>query len=96
MSEHEQILNKDYLKLRQIREGKSDIQELASLYQSHSKNFADDWLFMLETLEIIKSKGIQSELAKSIEKDLLDLAKKDEKKGEVIRDGLALSHTLVI
>ncbi|KYG68613.1 phenylalanine 4-monooxygenase [Bdellovibrio bacteriovorus] len=97
-SEQELSRHRNYGAVRKLREekvqGSKLTEELSEILQSHRSLFAEDWLLLLEALEILQARDPQSSLKKQIEEDLAKLAKKDEKTQGLIQDGLTLAGAL--
>lgn len=97
-SQEELLMHKNYGAVRKLREekiqGPALTQALQPVLENHRKNFSDDWLLLLESLELIKTRDPQSTLKTQLESDLNRLSKKDEKTLGLIQDGLTLSGAL--
>lgn len=87
-----------YGKLRQLRDDKTHgetlVLALEALIKTHQSEFPEDWLLILEALELIKARAPDATLKKSLEDILNHLSKKDSKTASLIEDGLALSGVL--
>lgn len=97
-SEKELIKHAHYGEVRRLRENKVEdgtlTKELNVVLNAHQKLFPEDWLLLLESLELIQNRDPQSTLKNQLQKDLFDLSKKDEKTQGLIQDGLALAGTI--
>ncbi|UXR64148.1 aromatic amino acid hydroxylase [Bdellovibrio bacteriovorus] len=87
-----------YAALRKAREDKLQGETLSStlekLLTEHKTVAPQDWLLYLEALELVLSRAPQSSLKTQLEKDLSQLASKDEKTSGLIADGLVLAGAL--
>lgn len=87
-----------YGDLRRLREAKvsggvlsTELQKILARPQAQNPQ---DWLLLLESLELILARDPNSALKTSIEKALSELAEKDEKTKGLINEGLALAGDL--
>lgn len=87
-----------YAALRKAREDKLQGDALTAtlekLLAEHKTVAPQDWLLYLEALELVLSRAPQSSLKTQLEKDLSQLASKDEKTSGLIADGLVLAGAL--
>lgn len=87
-----------YAALRKAREDKLQGDTLTAtlekLLTEHKTVAPQDWLLYLEALELVLSRAPQSSLKTQLEKDLSQLASKDEKTSGLIADGLVLAGAL--
>lgn len=79
-----------YQDVRNIRDGKSDIQSLPDLYKRLHEQHADDWLCALEIYELLNEKDILPDLKERIYADLNKLAAEQNAIKKLIEDGLTL------
>ncbi|WII72516.1 aromatic amino acid hydroxylase [Bdellovibrio sp. 22V] len=97
-SEQELKMHMHYGSVRKLREDKTHGAELSSalekILKEHKEIAPQDWLLLMEALELVKARDPQSSLKSQLEEDLALLAKKDEKTRGLIHDGLLLSETL--
>ena len=84
--------------VRKLREqkvaGEELVQELRKVLKAHQDLFPEDWLLILEGLELLKARGNDSAFLKELEQNLNHLAVRDEKTKGLISDGLILSGVL--
>nr|BFD60992.1 aromatic amino acid hydroxylase [Bdellovibrio sp. CKG001] len=87
-----------YAALRKAREDKLQGEALTTtlekLLAEHKTVAPQDWLLYLEALELVLARAPQSSLKTQLEKDLSQLASKDEKTSGLIADGLVLAGAL--
>lgn len=87
-----------YGAVRKLREeqvsGDKLIQELQKILSAHRDVFPEDWLLILEAIELIKARAANTPYLNDLEQALADLAKKDAKIQGLITDGLILSGAL--
>nr|BFD64407.1 aromatic amino acid hydroxylase [Bdellovibrio sp. HM001] len=87
-----------YAALRKAREDKLQGEALTTtlekLLTEHKTVAPQDWLLYLEALELVLARAPQSSLKTQLEKDLSQLASKDEKTSGLIADGLVLAGAL--
>lgn len=97
-SEKELVRHAHYGEVRKLRENKVQGNDLSTgletVLKSHKELFPEDWLLLLESLELIQNRVPQSVLKTQLEKDLSRLSEKDEKTKGLIQDGLALAGSL--
>lgn len=97
-SEKELVKHAHYGEVRKLRENKIHDNVLSNglspVLNKHREFFPEDWLLLLESLELIQNRDPQSPLRSQLEKDLARLAEKGEKNKSLIQDGLALAGTL--
>ena len=89
-SEEEKRFHELFERVREIRERNEDNDELLSVYYEVRKNRPDQWLLLIEILEIVVSRGILPELEQSVRNDLLLLQKVKPQVSKLIEDGLNL------
>lgn len=91
-------LHQNYATVRKLREDKihgSQLDEaVKALLPKHRKDFPQDWLLLVEILELLKNHSGNPALAASVEKDLTQMAHDHEKNRNVINQGLRLSGSL--
>lgn len=87
-----------YGAVRKLREqkiaGNELTTELQKILSAHREVFPEDWLLILEALELIKARAANSPFRNDLEQALAALAKKDAKTQGLIEDGLILSGAL--
>lgn len=97
-SETELTRHRHYGEVRKIREQRLQGAELTTALEkvlsSHRQHNPSDWLLFLEALELVNSRAPQSALKQELEKELAQIAAKNEKSRGVINDGLALAGAL--
>ncbi|MGZ3791864.1 MAG: aromatic amino acid hydroxylase [Bdellovibrio sp.] len=93
-SEKELLMHSHYGELRKLREtkitGSAVTKSLEKVISSHRELFPEDWLLLLESLELVENCDPQSKLISDIRSFLSRLAEKDEKTKGLIQDGIAL------
>jgi len=93
-SAEEKQLHSLYQSLRDLRSSEKSAKqlqlELAKLIPAHQKQFPEDWLFLIEALEILKTKASDPDLEKIVLQRLEQIQIKNPDKRELIQDGLQL------
>lgn len=97
-SETELTLQKNYQAMRDLRESKASgdalARDLKTLVDRHQTQFPQDWLLLLEAIELSQNRIPQPELTLALEKRILSIAESSPEKKSVIEDGLSLSNQL--
>jgi len=88
-SESNMQLHRIYDKIREVREQKTDLSQLQQIWDQLESNFPDEWLALLEMLEIIYSQKHLNGLSEKIKSRLDQLARKPEYK-DLINNGMLL------
>lgn len=89
-TDQQKRLHKLYGRVREIREGKVELEELASIAKRLEEEYPRDWLLTLEIFEILSSKGINPELADHLKSRLMQLKASSQEYHQLISDGLGL------
>ncbi len=82
-------LHRIYDRIREVREQKADMSQLQQIWDQLESNFPDEWLALLEMLEIINSQKQLNGLSEKIKARLDQLARKPEYK-DLINNGMPL------
>jgi phenylalanine-4-hydroxylase len=97
-SADEKLKHLQYGLVRQIRESKTTgdelEQKLEKIFLVHIEKFADDWLLLLEILELMNTQAKECRLKTEVEKALMKLSSVNEKNKGLINDGIALAGVL--
>ena len=97
-SETEMALHLQYEKIRSLREselqGPGLVNHLEAYLLTHDKMFAQDWLFRIEALELVRSRAPNPALEKKIREDLNRIKEQKPSTAEVIDDGLRLADRI--
>ncbi len=94
-STNEKLKQSLYQKIRDLRESQSfSNQELQLLFQEVQQQFSDEWLALVELLELAQLKDSESPLLQEITSDLFLLQQKYPKRCEYIQLGVQLSGHL--
>lgn len=97
-SEVELLKHAHYAEVRRVRESNLKdfdlINSLEEVYNKHHSQFPEDWLLLLEMLELLQVRASHASLKKLIEQDLAELGLQDEKIKGLIQDGQALVGVL--
>lgn len=93
-SENERLKHNHYGEVRELRQkniqGAALTSALEKIMNSHRSNFPEDWLLLLEAMELLVNRDSQSVLKNKISEDLTRIASIDEKTKGLIQDGLSL------
>lgn len=97
-SEKELKLQEHYSKIRALRENQVDAntlqKELNQILETHLSLFPDDWLLVLEAIELAQSRLTDPTLALNLEKYLNQYIETHPDKKVVVEDGLSLANQL--
>ncbi|MFT4092401.1 MAG: hypothetical protein QM640_02085 [Niabella sp.] len=80
-------LHQLYQRVRNVREGKSRIDDLDRVWEALQAHHADDWLCPLEILELLRTYNIQVQVQKQIEAHLQKLSADHPGFSKLIKDG---------
>lgn len=94
----ELALQKNYQAMRDLRESAIQNEALSEkikvLVEQHSRQFPQDWLLILEAIELGQNRISNPQLTLELEKRILSIAKEFPDRKSVIEDGLSLSNQL--
>jgi len=89
-SDHALKLHGYYQKVRDIRDGKSELKNLPGIWDKLNKEFPEDWLLPLEILELIEASEPGNVLATEIRDYLINKQEKYPNFVNLISNGLSL------
>ncbi len=83
-----------YAKVRELREskvsGEALLQQLESIYSAVTTQYANDWLLLMELLELNSKHKLQAKWEKPARDRLQQIAQKDQEVGKLVSRGLKL------
>lgn len=79
-----------FARIREIREGKKNIQELKSIWVALHQNFSDDWLAAIEIVEIAESNDELNALYQEVRNYLETKCETSQDQKKLIKDGLSI------
>lgn len=85
-------LHKLYQQLRDYRAGKRDSLEIENIWHEIESDYNNEWLLMVEMLELIVAKQWDSELENQIRTCLKKLSKENQELTKLIEDGIFLAY----
>ncbi len=88
LTSHNRVLGELYQKVRQMRETKSNLSELESIYEQLNKNYPQDWLLRYEILEL----NPDFKHATQIKVQLAQISKTSTAVAQLISRGLELLY----
>ncbi len=84
-----------YQKIRDLREhkpaGPELLADLKKIFEQQQKEFSEEWLLILELLEITLNKKMELSFQKNLEAGLMAVIKRHPEKADIIQDGLNLA-----
>jgi phenylalanine-4-hydroxylase len=94
-STNEKLKQSLYQKIRDLRESQSfSSKELRLLFQEVQQQFSDEWLALVELLELAQLKNLEDPLVEEITSDLVFLQQKYPQRSDYIQLGVKLSGHL--
>jgi phenylalanine-4-hydroxylase len=90
LDERDESLRRRYDEVRRIRDSGEGLSELPGIYRTTIAEYPEDWLLSLEILEILRERGIDPTLQRTIAEGLRAAGRSREGLSKVIEDGLRL------
>ena len=79
-----------YADVRQIREGKRELEKLQSVFSNLKKNYSGDWLLSLEVYELCISKKEPTDFTYEVYAWLMDVGRRNPQFHHLIENGLRI------